>query len=244
LQAKQDGIFNREERAQATREGKAWKGRTKGVIDLRLIWVPGHHDFVPNERADEEAKKAAQKDSSDVKHLPLFLRKSLPHSITALRQDFADRQSRRWSRRWKTSPRAKVLRSIDNSAPSKKFLRLTKDLNRSQASLLMQLRTGHIRLNQHLFRIRKAESPSCPHCWGITVETVKHFLLDCPFYRKERHSLQTKLRRNAHSLSFLLSSPVAIKPLLNFIHATGRFKSFLEVSNRSQYTNVKNVADI
>ena len=34
-----------------------------------------------------------------------------------------------------------------------------------------------------------------------------------------------KLRRNADSLSFLLSSPVAIKPVLKFVHATGRFKS-------------------
>jgi len=129
LQAKQDGLFNREERAQATRAGEAWKGRTKGVIDLRLIWVPGHHDFTPNEKADEEAKKAAKGDSSDAKLLPSFLRKSLPLSISAIRQEYTAQLGKRWTRRWKTSPRAKTLRSIDNSAPSKKFLRLTKDLN-------------------------------------------------------------------------------------------------------------------
>ena len=38
--------------------------------------------------------------------------------------------------------------------------------------------------------------------------------------------LQRKLRRNAGSLSFLLSSPVAVLPLLKYVHATGRFKSF------------------
>jgi len=141
------------------------------------------------------------------------------------------------------SPRAKSLRSIDKSAPSNKFLKLTKDLNRSQASIITQLRTGHIGLNQHLFRIKKVESPSCPHCRGITVETVKHFLLDCPFYRRERHELQSKLRRNASSISFLLSSPVATKHLLKFVHSTGRFKSFLNSGNRDQYTNAKYVAD-
>ena len=75
-----------------------------------------------------------------------------------------------------------------------------------QSSLLMQLRTGHIGLNHHLFRIKHSETPVCPHCRGLTVETVKHFLLDCPFYCKGCHMLQLKLRRNAKSLSFLLSN--------------------------------------
>jgi hypothetical protein len=107
----------------------------------------------------------------------------------------------------------------------------------------MQLRTGHIGLNQHLFRICKAESPSCPHCQGITVETVKHYLLDCPFYRKERHTLQSKLCHNTHSLSFLLSSPITIKPLLKYVHSTGHFKTFLEAGSSNQRTNAKNTAD-
>src|ERR1700677_2272967 len=49
LQTKQDRLFNWEEWAQATREWEAWMGLMKGVIDLHLIWVPGHHDFAPNE---------------------------------------------------------------------------------------------------------------------------------------------------------------------------------------------------
>jgi ribonuclease HI len=60
LQAKQDGLFNREEQTQLTREGEAWKGHTKGVINLCLIWVPGHHGFASNKHADEEVKKATQ----------------------------------------------------------------------------------------------------------------------------------------------------------------------------------------
>jgi hypothetical protein len=58
------------------------------------------------------------------------------------------------------------------------------------------------------------------------VESVKHFLLECPFYVRERHALQQKLRHNAGSLSFFLSSPVTVLPLLKFVHATGRFKTF------------------
>jgi hypothetical protein len=58
------------------------------------------------------------------------------------------------------------------------------------------------------------------------VETVKHFLLDCPQYIQERHTLRHKLRRNAGSISFLLSNPSAVLPILKFVHSTGRFKAF------------------
>ena len=115
---------------------------------------------------------------------------------------------------------------IDNSAPSKKYLCLISNLDRRQASILFQLQLGHIMLNHHLFRIRKSETPSCLLCQGITIETVKHFLMDCPHYVRERHKLRLKLRRNTGSLSFLLSSPVAVLPPLKYVHATGHFKTF------------------
>jgi hypothetical protein len=77
------------------------------------------------------------------------------------------------------------------------------------------------------------------------VETVKHFLLDCPFYRHERHTLQRKLRRNAGSLSFLLSSPIAVIPLLKFVHATGRFKTFFGKNNEDKImTNSRRIAEL
>ena len=58
------------------------------------------------------------------------------------------------------------------------------------------------------------------------METVRHFLLDCPHYIQEQHVLQKKLYQNTGSLSFLLSSPIAVLPLLKFVHTTGRFKVF------------------
>ena len=148
-----------------------------------------------------------------------------------------------WRQCWKGSPRYAVLHPIDKSAPSKKFLRLVKGLDQRQASLLSQLRTGHIGLNRHLFQIRKVESPVCMHCRGITVETVKHVLLDCPFYRRERHVLQLKLRRNASSIPFLLSSPDAVKHLLTFIHSTGRLKEYALPDDRPM-TNALRTAEI
>jgi len=134
---------------------------------------------------------------------------------------------------------------LTTQPPSKKYIHLTKLLDHRQSSMLFQLHTGHISLNHHLFYICKSESPSCPHCRGIIVEMVKHFLLDCPYYRKERHILQCKLCHNAGSLSFLLNNPAAVIPLLKFVYSTGHFKTFFSKDNKDKiYTNARNIAEL
>ena len=233
LQLQQDNLRNVAARREARRQGTIWKGRKRGVVDVQLHWTPAHLGFGPNERADEEAKLAAQGNSSNPKDLPVFLRrKPLPFSISALRQENLTALRKRWKRRWKSSPRYPRLKDIDKNLPSKNFLRLVNDLDRRQSSIIAQLRTGHIPLNQHLFRIRRSETPTCPHCQGLTVETVRHYLLICPHYQHERHILRQKLKRKADSISFLLSKPEATKPLLNYIHATKRFKTQASSSRR------------
>ena len=129
---------------------------------MQVHWVPGHKDFKPNERANKEAKLAAQGHSSNAKFLPPLLRKCLPLSVSALCQLYSESLKKRWRRRWKNSERENLLRTIDNSAPSKKYLRLIRGLDHRQASLLFQLRSGHIGLNHHLFRIHKSETLLCP----------------------------------------------------------------------------------
>ena len=197
----------------------------RDVIDLRIHWTPGHEKFPPNERADELAKQAAQGDSSPKRLLPSLLRTNpLPDSIPAIHQANLTLLRKNWKKRWKKSLRFPLINSIDVSLPSNNFLKLINSLDRCQSALIAQLRTGHSQLNQHLFRIRRSETPSCPHCNGITVESVKHYLTQCPHYQHERHHLRRKLRRQADSISFLLSNPAATKPLLAYIKSTKRFQ--------------------
>lgn len=134
-------------------------------------------------------KKAALGDSSDAKSLPKLLWKHLPLSIPTLQQSHSCRIKKCWEHRWKCSPREDLSKMINNSAPSKKYLWLISNLDRRQASIFFQLCSGHIGLNHHLFHIHKSNMPVCLNCQSITVETVKHFLLDCPFYQCEWHEL-------------------------------------------------------
>ncbi|KAJ3874759.1 hypothetical protein F5051DRAFT_314507, partial [Lentinula edodes] len=98
---------------------------------------------------------------------------------------------------------------------------------RKQTSILFQLRTGHVPLNSHLHRIGKADSPNCPHCNAAgraNIETVKHYITECPAYRKERFRLRQKLGRQTRSLRHLLSDKKCTPHLLRYIGGTKRFE--------------------
>ncbi|KZP26417.1 hypothetical protein FIBSPDRAFT_732236, partial [Athelia psychrophila] len=95
---------------------------------------------------------------------------------------------------------------------------------RKQAAIITQFRTNHTPLNHTLFRIKRAESPACPHCGGITVESIRHFILDCPYYDLPRHQLRRDLGRKAGEIPYLLGEKEGIKAFLRYVHATQRFK--------------------
>ncbi|KAE9401884.1 hypothetical protein BT96DRAFT_758208, partial [Gymnopus androsaceus JB14] len=98
---------------------------------------------------------------------------------------------------------------------------------------LIQLRTGHVALAQHLNHIKKNDNPNCPHCrlrGRNELETVRHFILDCPSYSRERFCMQRELGWDASSLKILLGDEKGMKTLLRYIGQTRRLeKSFGDV---------------
>jgi len=157
---------------------------------LSIRWVPGHSNIAGNESVDKEAKKAVEGDSSAVNQLLTMLTRNgvkivLPHSKAALIQAFNAKLKAEIKADFSSTDRGKRLQRLDPTMPSGKFAALVNNLPRRHASALVQLRTGHVPLNQHLARIQKAESPACPRC-DSQHETVYHFILICPVYRAAR----------------------------------------------------------
>ena len=105
---------------------------------------------------------------------------------------------------------------MDKSMLSKAFLKLVQELPRHKASLLFQLRSGHVPLQAHLHRIKRAESPMCAHCPGSR-ETVHHFVLLCPAFAEQRLELVQQGGRDARVLAKLLSSTKLVPLLLQFV---------------------------
>ncbi|KDR80086.1 hypothetical protein GALMADRAFT_44463, partial [Galerina marginata CBS 339.88] len=80
-------------------------------------WTPGHIEIEGNEEADREAKRAAQEGSSDQRDLPAPLRKKLPHSKSATRQNFVQKLKKAAKKEWATSPRFQRMEKFDKSLP-------------------------------------------------------------------------------------------------------------------------------
>ena len=209
---------------------KEWKLKQWCRIDL--VWTPGHEGIKGNELADGAAKLTAKGETSDKVKLPYFLRrKQLPISISATRQTLKKNLKTRWTSEWTLSPRFPQLNAIDASLPSDDYLHIIDQLTRRQASLLTQLRTTHIPLNLVLHRIKRADTPFCPHCPTEIRETIPHLLFFCPHYDRARALLQAQIGYDSFDMQHLMSSRAGIPHLLNFINNTCRLRAtFGEVS--------------
>ena len=201
-----------------------WK--LKMQCKVKFIWTPGHEGILGNEYADEQAKLAAQGESSPTSELPpLLRRKPLPTSISATRQTLKQNAKTRWKNEWYSSPRHARNHAIDDTQPSDDYLSIIEQLRRNQASLLTQLRTGHAPLNDTLFRIKRATSSDCNYCGKGVRESIFHYLLICPHYKTARSILHYELGRKATSIPFLLGTRKGIPHLLHFISKTKRFRA-------------------
>jgi ribonuclease HI len=195
---------------------------------LTLRWTAGHVGIPGNERADEEAKRAAAGLSSEKSILPTFLKRELTINPSAVQRKRNSEIKQRWQAGWKSSKRGKTFSAIDNKSPSIRFLRTISKANisRRSASLITQLTIGHVPLNEYLKRFKLVDSARCPAC-GTAPETVRHFLLECPIYAHERWILAKRLsgRKKTMTLRNLLGDEEASAAISNFIHASQRFAS-------------------
>ena len=91
------------------------------------------------------------------------------------------------------------------------------DLPHAQASLLFQLRMGHVPLQKHLYRIGKVSFPMCPACW-MQDESVLHYLLMCPVYRVQRGKMEWSLLQAARSVAHYWQTPSIHTPVLVYQH--------------------------
>jgi ribonuclease HI/exonuclease III len=199
--------------------------KTKGKkYSLTFRWTAGHSGIPGNEKADEEAKTAAEGKTSNEASLPKALRKPLKISKSAAKQKLQEERKIRWAREWRKSPRYDKHKNLDPSLPSQKFMKLisSKKIPRSIASKMYQLRSGHVPLNAYLHRFKRKTGAQCPAC-GAPKETPQHFLLECPAYAYERWKIKPKKGRMELKFADLLANGERTTELAQYIQATKRF---------------------
>ena len=193
-------------------------------LQIHLAWVPGHEDVVENEEADVRAKEAAERKVANsaltIAHFP----SPLPRSVAALKAAYQKATTPQWMDLWRASPRAARLSKFADIQVGRRVLKLYRDLSRRDASLLTQLRTGHIGLHRYLHCIGVADSPRCPAC--NEVETPRHYLLLCNRYQERRRKLRREVK-GILSMRTLLDKPGNREALFQYVHGTARFSHYL-----------------
>ena len=191
-------------------------------VSISLNWIAGHADIEGNELADREAKLAAlRRDKASPQHeLPKTLRTHLLFSTSAIKQAHDDHLQRKWRKEWQDSPQYPHINMLDPKHTPRSFLKLAGQLKKKHTAIYIQLCTGHVPLNKHLYRIKKSITASCLQCEGDQTETVHHYLFDCPRYDRDRHILQEKLGHNALSTTHLLSKKATQQALFRYINST------------------------
>jgi hypothetical protein len=96
----------------------------------------------------------------------------------------------------------KYTKALDSALPEKHTRILYDQLSRIQAATLVQLRTGHNRLNTFLHRIGSTDSNLCNCTDGP--ETVEHFLFYCARWDHLRDEMRTAMGERFGELSHAL----------------------------------------
>ena len=196
---------------------------------LAIHWISSHSKVKGNEKVDGLAKEAAEGRSNARLSMPHILRSPVPTSASAIKQQFHSKLNRKWEMIWEVSDRRQRVAIIDDDFPFNSFRKRTYLLSRNQASLMTQIRCGHIPLNAYLVQIGKADTELCQACLdrgdGVHCrETVNHFLFECPSLAQEREVLVGKVGLENFNLHDLMDKTDRIRALAGFIGKTGRFK--------------------
>ena len=166
---------------------------------MLLVWVPGHSGVHGNEQADTEARRAATRTLQGDPTLPGSDVKTVIHNYCKAT----------WDKEYTSSRNGAHYRYF---APSV-FSTLPSPSSRLYQRIMFRLRSGHCRLNSHLYKLKCSDSPLCTAC--RTSETVSHFLMHCTKYSFHRRFLSqscvdANIPFTVHNLLCLpqLSAPV------------------------------------
>ena len=133
-------------------------------VRVVLQWIPAHTGIPGNERADALAKQGASLPQPDI-----------PTDYATCRQMIKSNLKEDWMNSWATGMTGR--RMYDHMTKPNEKDPINK-LRRGDQSIIFQLRTQHLPLNQHLNRIGVKQTAACPLC-DYPTETVEHHLFFC-----------------------------------------------------------------
>ena len=151
-----------------------------------------------------------------------------PQNLSRKKEDWAAAWgARQWQERWKEKIRLQeesIFHPIRQGLISRKRLRIYDGLQKAEASLAIQMRTGKIGLAQFLY-MRKVpgwESANC-FCGGFQ-QTVKHILIFYPEFRSGRQDLW--IQAGSRSYDEMLTTTRGVRAAARWLMKTNLLGQF------------------
>ncbi|KJA14235.1 hypothetical protein HYPSUDRAFT_1073943 [Hypholoma sublateritium FD-334 SS-4] len=93
----------------------------------------------------------------------------------------------------------------------------------------MQIRAGHVPLNEYLAWFGQSDTPRCDLCWSLRrvykTDSLHHFLFVCPSYDGYRTDMDFAHGRDARNLPKILANQKHLDALLTYIGRTKRLRT-------------------
>ena len=169
--------------------------------ECMLYWVPGHEGVHGNEKAHALAQNATEMTASLPTRAAKMPLSAVLREVEARVQVLEESPLHR-------SKNGKFVKKVDRALPGRHTRSMYNRLDRTDAVILSQLRTGIARLNGYLHRISASETADC-RC-GI-YESVAHFLFACPRWKEYRTDIKRVHGRRYGDLSFALGGYTTFK---------------------------------
>lgn len=189
----------------------AAKEVVKKGATIEYHWVPGHEDIPGNEKADALAKGATmERPSTEINSYAMMGMR--------LKQLARDEWNRKLERdRASRTPQTHFTYRDEFPWQINNELKVPMGTSREIASAFYQLKTGHGRFRDYLYRMGHRDFDIC---WCGARETPKHLLLSCKLYGKERAKLKDYLQENNPSIRTLMTTTRGIYATIEFIKDT------------------------
>ena len=167
-------------------------------IQVDISWTQGHTNIQGNEYADKMAKEAAE-EAKEMTELPPIV--TMGDVKTAARES----GKMKWQEMWDKTEKGRHLFNYRN----KVGLNLEHKYQSTKGEIsVIQLWTGYVRLNEYLQKTNTVESNKC-QCSQI--ESIGHYLLECPLYENQREKLRRKLFETCGMVHLVLNLLLDVK---------------------------------
>lgn len=191
-------------------------------ISVNVRWAPGHTNIEGNEKADEVAKQAARNGRQCVERFA-----SLAY-VARLITERKWKESRIWFKKQHERRGPEGRETYELHQQNNSLNRIAANSRKTLAQTYYQLKSGHAVIGVYLYRIKKIEKDTCNYCSGTYRQTVRHLLLDCRKWRRERSDMWnvtradgSRLRRGLARTKEMFGDVNATRGIMKFIQDTG-----------------------